>query len=103
MTRNQKIQRFNFEGLVAAFDAARAANPSLTTWALTNALAAQHVAASDTAAIGGDLSYLYGRFGTLADVSFTPAAAILASASFGTAAQTLLGAGGLQDSSPRLS
>jgi Ca2+-binding RTX toxin-like protein len=102
-TRNEKIETFNFDGLVAAFDAARAANPSLTTWALTNALAAQYLNGSDTAALGGDLAYRYNRFGTLSDISFTPATGILGASGFGTTAQSLQSLAGLQDSSPRLS
>jgi hypothetical protein len=67
------------------------------------ALVAQHLSGSDTAAIGGDLAYRYGRFDTLSDISFTPALAVLTAAGFGTAAQTLQALGSLQDSSPRLS
>jgi Ca2+-binding RTX toxin-like protein len=99
---NKKITTFNFDGLVTAFDAARTANPSLTTWALTNALVAQHLGGSDTAAIGGDLSYRYGRFDSLSDISFTPAAALLAAAGFGTSAQNLQSLASLQDTTPRL-
>jgi trimeric autotransporter adhesin len=102
-TRNEKIETFNFGGLVSAFDAARAANPSLTTWALTNALAAQYVSGSDTAALGGDLAYRYNRFGTLSDISFAPALGILGTSTFGTAAQNLQNLTALQDTSPRLS
>lgn len=101
--RNKAIQTFDFEGLVAAFDAARAATPGLTTWALTNALLAEHLSGSDTAALGGDLAYRYGRFGTLSDISFTPAIGILSAAGFGTSAQTLQSLAVLQDSSARLS
>jgi len=101
-TLNKKIETFNFDGLVAAFDAARAADPLLTTWALTNALTAQHLGGSDTAAIGGDLSYRYNRYGTLSDVSFTPAFGILGAAGFGSTAQTLQALASLQDSTPRL-
>jgi hypothetical protein len=101
--RNKKIETFNFEGLVAAFDAARAANPTLTTWALTNALLAQHLSGSDSAAIGGDLAYRYNRFGTLSDISLTPALGILGASGFGTSAQTLQTLASLQDSSARLS
>ena len=101
--RNKKIETFNFEGLVAAFDAARAADPTLTTWALTNALLTQHLSGSDTAAIGGDLAYRYNRFGTLSDISFTPALGILGASGFGTSAQTLQALASLQDSSARLS
>ena len=70
---NKKIETFNFDGLVAAFDAALVANPGLTSWALSNALLAQYLTGSDTAAIGGDLAYRYGRFDTLSDISFTGA------------------------------
>jgi trimeric autotransporter adhesin len=102
VTRDNKVELFNFEGLVAAFDAARVANPLLTSWALTNGLAAQYLSGSDTAAIGGDLAYRYNRFGSLADVSFNPALAILGDANFATATQTLQALGSLQDATPRL-
>lgn len=102
-TRNEKIETFNFDGLFNAFEAARAANPTLTTWALTNALAAQYLNGSDTAALGGDLAYRYNRFGTLSDISFTPALGILGASVFGSATQTLQTPSGLQDASPRLS
>ena len=101
--RNKMIETFDFEGLVAAFDAARAADPGLTTWALTNALLAEHLSGSDTAAIGGDLAYRYNRFGTLSDISFAPALGILGASGFGATAQALQGLASLQDSSARLS
>jgi Ca2+-binding RTX toxin-like protein len=100
---NKKIETFNFDALVTAFDAARAATPSLTSWALTNALAAAFLGGSDTAAIGGDLAYQYGRSATLADISFTPAAGILGATGFGSSTQFLQSPISLQDSSPRLS
>jgi len=103
VTRNRKIESFNFQGLVTAFDAARTANPNLTSWALTNALAAQHVNGSDSAAMGGDLAYRYGRYGSLADISYTPALGILGNAAFGSSAQNLQLLSSLQDSSARLS
>ena len=59
--RNQKVESFNFTGLVSAFDKARAATPTLTTWALTNALLGHQLASSNTAALGGDLAYQYGK------------------------------------------
>ena len=99
---NKKVETFNFGGLVAAFDAALVANPSLTSWALTNALATKYLSGSDTAALGGDLAYQYNRFGNLANVSYTPALGILGAAGFGTAAQTLLPLANLQDTTPRL-
>ncbi len=100
---NKKIEDFNFDGLVSAFDAARAANPSLTTWALTNALTAQYLSGSDTAALDGDLAYQYGLLGNRGNISATPAMNILGAATFGTAAQTLQSQAGLQDPTPRLS
>lgn len=51
-----KIESFNFPNLVNSFDQARTANPTLTTWALTNGLLSFMLAGSDTAALGGDLA-----------------------------------------------
>ncbi|NHZ79420.1 hypothetical protein F2P44_09045 [Massilia sp. CCM 8695] len=99
---NKKIEQFNFDGLATAFDQARTANPALTSWALSSSLLNFYLSGSDTAAIGGDLAYQYAKNGTLSNVSLTPAAAILANASFGTAAQTLQAGSALQDLSPRL-
>jgi Ca2+-binding RTX toxin-like protein len=101
-TRNKKIATFDFDGMVAAFDAALVVDPGLTSWALTNALAAQHLGGSDTEALGGDLAYQYSRFGNLAGISFTPAIGILSAGGFGTTAQALQSSGSLQDASPRL-
>jgi Ca2+-binding RTX toxin-like protein len=86
---DQKIETFDFAGLVDAFDAARADNPGLTSWALTNALLDHHLSGSDTAALGGDLAYQYGRNGTLADVGIGAAQEIIGEAGFGSQAQTL--------------
>ncbi|QAU34865.1 calcium-binding protein [Janthinobacterium sp. 17J80-10] len=99
---NNKIEQFNFDGLVAKFDQARAANSSLTSWALSSALLEFHLGGSDTAAIGGDLAYQYAKSGNLAALSMTPAEALLASAAFGTSAQSLQSTVALQDMSPRL-
>ena len=100
--RNKKVENFNFAGLVTAFDQARTATPTLTSWALTNALTTYHLGGSDTAALGGDLAYQYGKNGNLSNVSFTPAQTILGNAQFGTTAQTLQPLAGLQDGSVRL-
>lgn len=99
---NNKIEQFNFDGLVTKFDQARAANSSLTSWALSSALLEFHLGGSDTAAIGGDLAYQYAKSGNLAALSMTPAEAILASAAFGTTTQNLQSTVALQDMSPRL-
>ena len=94
---NHKVQTFDFQGLVGAFDAARAANPGLTTWALTNGLTQYHLSGSDDAALGGDLAYQYGVNGTVAGIGFDKAQDVLTSAQFGTQAQTLRPLASLQD------
>lgn len=101
--RDDMIETFDFEGLVAAFDSARAANPNLTSWALTNALLAEHLGGSDTSAYGGDLAYRYNRFGSLSDISFSPALGILGDDSFGGSAQLLSSLANLQNETVRLS
>ena len=100
---DQKVENFNFAGLVGAFDAARAANSGLTSWALTNGLTSFQLAGSDTAALGGDLAYQYGRNGTLAGIGVTPALATLSDANLGTNPQTLNSLVSLQTGSVRLS
>ncbi len=101
--RDQKIENFNFAGLVTDFDAARAANPNLTQWNLIGDLSARQLAGSDTAALGGDLAYQYGKNGSLAGVGMTPALNTLSDAALGTSAQTLTPLAGLQVGPVRLS
>jgi trimeric autotransporter adhesin len=101
--RDQKVEEFNFAGLVRAFDTARAANTGLTSWALTNALVNFQLAGSDSAALGGDLAYQYGKNGTLAGIGITPALDVLSSAALGTSAQALTPLAGLQTGTQRLS
>ncbi len=100
---DQKVEKFNFAGLVGAFDAARAANSGLTSWALTNGLTSFQLAGSDTAALGGDLAYQYGRNGTLAGIGVTPALSTLSDANLGTNPQALNSLASLQTGSVRLS
>jgi Ca2+-binding RTX toxin-like protein len=47
--RDQKVETFDFAGLVDAFDAARSAAPTLTHWALSDALTRFQLAGSDSA------------------------------------------------------
>ncbi len=101
--KDQKVENFNFAGLAGAFDAARVANSGLTSWALTNALTSFQMAGSDTAALGGDLAYQYGKNGTLAGIGVTPALATLSDTNLGTTAQTQTPLAGLQTGSVRLS
>ncbi len=86
---DNKIERFNFAGLVSQFDAARAADSNLTTWQLSNALLDFHLGGSDTAAFGGDLAYQYGLNGNLSGIGLLAAQNVISSTQFGQSAQTL--------------
>jgi Ca2+-binding RTX toxin-like protein len=86
---DQKIERFDFAGLAGAFEAARTATPTLTDWALSNALSNFQQDGSDSAAIGGDLSYQYGRDGALSGIGLSAAQAISSDSRFGRQAQDL--------------
>ena len=99
---DQKVETFNFAGLVGAFDAARTANPGLSAWALTNALTQFQLAGSDTAALGGDLAYQYGRNGSLTGLGLAAAQGVINEAGFGTQAQTLHDPASLQTGTVRL-
>ena len=84
--RNNKIENFNFSNLVAAFDTAGAT----ANWQLTDARLTTHLqAGSDTAAIGGDLAYQYGKNSNLTGMGLLNAQSVIAAASFGQTAQTL--------------
>jgi hypothetical protein len=95
-------EEVNFDGPVTAFEAARAAAPGLSSWALSDSLASFHLSGSDTAAIGGDLAHRDGRDGTLADMSVTAVTGVLSDAGFGSSAQALQSLARLQNTSPRL-
>jgi Ca2+-binding RTX toxin-like protein len=100
---NRKIEDFDFIGLVGAFDDARTEMPALSTWSLANALTQFHLSASDSAALGGDLAYQYGRHGTLAGIGVGAAQQVLGDAGFGSQAQTLQALAGLPVGGQRLS
>jgi len=100
---NQKVEEFNFTGLVSAFDTALKATPTLTNWALTNALTNfQLASSSNTSAFGGDLAYQYGKNGTLSGIGLTAAQDVIGNANFGTQTQTLQPLTGLQTGAVRL-
>jgi len=86
---DNKVEQFNFAGLVNSFDQARTATPTLTTWALSNALLTFYLGGSDTQAIGGDLAYQYGKTGSLSNIGLTAAQGTLANAQFGQANQAI--------------
>jgi Ca2+-binding RTX toxin-like protein len=88
---DQKVERFNFSGLVKAFDAARTARtaPALNAWSLTEALLKVQLAGSDSAAIGGELAYQYGKNGSVSGLSLTATQEVINDSHFGRQAQAL--------------
>ncbi|MDO8413650.1 MAG: calcium-binding protein, partial [Gallionellaceae bacterium] len=99
---NQQVQKFGFAGLVSDFDAALVANPSMTSWSMTNDLLTRHLSGSDTEALGGDLAYQYNLNGTLAGIGLTSAQTALNDANFGTSPQMLHSLASLQTGTARL-
>ena len=99
---DNKVENFNFAGLVNAFDQARAANPNLTSWALSDALLTFYLGGSDTEAIGGDLAYQYGKTGSLSNIGSTAAQGMLGNVQFGQVNQAINQVG-LSDGAVRLS
>ena len=71
------------------FDQASADKSSRNKWSLMDGLLSAHLASSDTAALGGDLAYMYGTHGGLSGMSVSAAQSTLQNAEFGTAPQTL--------------
>lgn len=68
--RNRKTVAFDFEQLVTRFDAARAANPELTSWSAAADLNATYLSGSDTQAIGGNVGYRYATTGSYGDMDW---------------------------------
>ena len=99
---NQRVQTFDFRGIVSAFDAQRAANPGLSNWALSSALLNFHLSGSDGAALGGDLAYQYGNRGSLAGIGMQSVFDTLAAQGFGVTAQTLKPFTGLAEGQVKL-
>lgn len=84
---DNKVTQFNFIGLTSAFDAAITIDPTLTNWSLSSSILQFHLGGSDSAAIGGDLTYQYAKNGNLSDISMAAAQAVLGNVDFGTASQ----------------
>ncbi|MDM5181527.1 putative Ig domain-containing protein [Massilia sp. DJPM01] len=99
---DNKVELFDFAGLVGKFDQARVADPSLTSWSMAASLAAFSRGGSNTAAIGGDLAYHYAVDGDLSAVGTNAGLAIIGSASFAKGVQTLLAGSALADGTPLL-
>jgi hypothetical protein len=87
--RSANVETFDFRQLVTAFDQASAADPTLSTWSLTDALLDAHLSSSDSAALGGDLAYYYGMNGSLSGFSVAAAESTVSDSQFGTAPQSL--------------
>lgn len=102
---DNKVETFDFAGLVGAFDAARTADPGLglSGWALSNALVQFHLSGSDTEALGGDVAYQYGKNGSLNELSITAVQDTISSPQFGGQAQLLHSLQSLQEGVTRLS
>ncbi|MEO8006196.1 MAG: calcium-binding protein, partial [Betaproteobacteria bacterium] len=96
---DNKVEQFDFAALASAFDAAGQVNG----WALSDALLSTHLSGSDSAAIGGDLAYQYGKAGSLTGIGVAPAQDVINSAQFGSSAQTLHTLAELQQGATRLS
>jgi Ca2+-binding RTX toxin-like protein len=99
---NRRVQRFDFRGMVSAFDAAQAGNPGIGAWALSDALTQFHLQGSDDSAIGGDLAYWYARNGALTGIGVAAAQQVIGAPGFGADAQSLREFSGLQDGLVRL-
>jgi Ca2+-binding RTX toxin-like protein len=93
----RRVQTFDFQELVSAFDTARAESPGLTSWAVTNALLQFHLSGADDAALGGDLAYWYSRNRTLQGISLSAAQEVIGTPGFGAEAQALRPFNGLQE------
>ncbi len=86
---NQGVEAFDFKKLVAAFNTALAANPTMTSWNLMNSLLTNHLSGSNTAALGGDLAYYDGLNGNLAGLNLATATGTLQDATYGKTAQAV--------------
>ncbi|MFO1283029.1 MAG: calcium-binding protein [Burkholderiales bacterium] len=100
--RNRRIAQFDFARIASDFDTALAANPALGRWTLGGALAGAWRSGSDTAALGGDLAYQFGRNGTLSAIGDSAAATLLGDANFALASQAFLAPAALSAGAHRL-
>jgi Ca2+-binding RTX toxin-like protein len=99
---SSEVEEFSFTQLVAAFNTALAATPSLTSWSLSNALLTDHLSSSNTAALGGDLAYYEGLNGNLTGLNLATAVTTLQSTSFGKTAQTIDAWSGISNGNNKL-
>ena len=86
---DQKVETFNFSGLVTRFDQERAANPAMTSWSVMSALLDFQTGGSDSAALGGDLAHEFGLNRNLTGVGYGAAQTVMNDSTFGVTAQAL--------------
>ena len=86
---NKKVQQFDFKKIADEFDAERGKRPGIDSWAMSDALLKFHLAGSDKAALGGDLTYQYATTGNLNGITPTAAQALLSSEDFGRKSQRI--------------
>ena len=99
---DNKVESFNFAGIVSAFDAALAQNSTLSSWAISNALATKVLGGSDTAAIGGDFAQQYGTNGNLSAIGLPAAQQVLSDTKCGSSTQTFQSASALAEGTLKL-
>jgi len=98
-----RINLYDFGKLVESFDKAVATDATTDHWALTNTKLDKHLEQSKGEALGGDLTYQYGKNGSLAALSLGTAQDVLDSSSFGVKPQDLHNLSGLSEGIARLS
>ncbi|SDY89523.1 Ca2+-binding protein, RTX toxin-related [Collimonas sp. OK242] len=86
--KNTKVETFDFQQLVGAFDQAQIDNPAPGAWSLASSLLDAHLDNSNTTALGGDLAYEYGVRGNLTGFNIVTAV-VVSNTQFATAPQTL--------------
>ncbi len=89
---NQRIETFDFKQLAGAFDAERAADPTINRWSAMHRLLDVQLAGSDTAALGGELAYDYGMNGTLTGMALGGVQDTLKDPAFAKQAQSITSA-----------
>jgi hypothetical protein len=97
-----KLAQFDFDEIVAAFDAARATT-NISRWQVMNSLLDAHFSSPDTAAIGGDLAYQYGLAGSLSGLAVSAVQQIVGQAGFGAAKKALHTLDSLQQGTVKVS
>ncbi|TAN51027.1 MAG: tandem-95 repeat protein [Methylococcaceae bacterium] len=87
---DDRVEVFDFAGLVKTFDAARAISPRLSNWTPSESVLARfHVDGSDHAAWGGAPAYRYGMDGNLDGIDAAEALAIVGAPGFGQQMQAM--------------